>query len=256
MDDTDQTKTPLGVNGPLDMNEGPLDVKPFEVYLDHAIADHDLICELAKHSGVLYGLFVDIVRQFYMNGRGYIKGCPDCRFDYDRNRTGIWIDKEMRWEDEHPEFRPAIYVKLDPLKFEYPTGYRGFVVEKHTSTAYDLRKVSGTVSFVHMARTAGEANVLCDNTLNYLRVFADVIRQDYCMSLFRPVSQTPITKAPQASSDQWMSVGTCAYEFVDSSGVRPEAPVLQEVSVRALQDRTPSGILRTDLHNPRQGKGV
>ena len=134
------------------MNEGPLHVEPFEVYFDHAIEDKELICELAKHSSVLYGLFVDVVRQFYMNGGGYIKGCPKKIFDYDKNKTEIWIDKEMRWEDEHPEFRPAIYVKLDPLKFEYPMGRSVYAVDKYTSTRYDLRKVAGTVSFVHMAK--------------------------------------------------------------------------------------------------------
>lgn len=238
------------------MNEGPLDVKPFEVYFDHAIEDRDLICELVKSSSVLYGLFVDIVRQLYMSGVSYIKGCPEKRFDYDKDKTQIWIDKEMRWEDEHPEFRPAIYVKLDQLKFEYPTGRQVYKVEPHTGTEFKLRTVSGNVSFVHIAKTAGEANVLCDNTLHYLWTFSNDIRRDYCMSVFRPVAQTPVAKAPQASKEHWMSVCTCAYEFNDVSGVRKEAPVLQDISIRALQDKVPSGIFRGDLHIPRQGQGV
>ena len=36
------------------MNEKPLDVEPFEIYFDHAIEDKELICELTKHSSVLY----------------------------------------------------------------------------------------------------------------------------------------------------------------------------------------------------------
>lgn len=238
------------------MNEGPLHVKPFEVYFDHAIEDKELICELTKNSSVLYGLFVDLVRQFYMSGKGYIKGCPKKTFDYDKNKTEIWIDKEMRWEDEHPEFRPAIYVKLDQIKFDYPTGYAPYAVEQHTGTRVDLRRVIGTVSFVHVAKTAGEANVLCDNTLTYLWTYSSRIGEDYCMEKFRPVAQTPITKAPQASKEHWMSVCTCEFEFYDVSGVRPEAPVLQDVRIGSLQSRVPSGILRGDLHKPKQGQGV
>lgn len=238
------------------MNEKPLDVEPFEVYFDHAIEDKELICELTKHSSVLYGLFVDIVRQFYMSGTGYIKGCPLKVFDYDINKTQIWIDKEMRWEDEHPEFRPAIYVKLDQLKFSYPTGRMASSIDTKTGTRLYMRSVSGVVSFVHIAKTAGEANVLCDNTLDYLWSFSYPIKKDYCMSVFRPVSQTPITKGPQASKEHWMSVCSCEFEFHDITGARPEAPVLQEINLGPLQNKIPGGILRYDLEKPRQGQGV
>ena len=238
------------------MNEGPIDVDPFEVYLDHALGDKEHICELTKSSSVLYGLFVDVVRQFYIGGKGYIKGCPVRVYDYDKDRTQIWIDKEMRWEDEHPEFRPAIYVKLDQLSMDYPTGRVPYAIEKHTSTKFSLRKVSGRVSFVHVAKTAGEATVLCDNTLNYLLVFGDKIRSDYCMATFRPVAQIPVTRGPQASKEHWMSVCTCAFEFFDVSGVRMEAPVLQDIRLGSLQQKVPSGILRGDLRKPRQGEGV
>lgn len=237
------------------MNEKPLDVEPFEIYFDHAIEDKELICELTKHSSVLYGLFVDIIREFYMQDNDYIKGCPHRRFDYDKNKTGIWIDKEMRWEDEHPEFRPAIYVKLGQLKFNYPTGKLPLGLESRTGTRMFLRTVGGTVSFVHIAKTSGEANILCDNTLDYLWKFSYAIKKDYCLTQFRPIAQSPIENGPQASKEQWMSTCTCEFEFSDMTGIRPEAPVLQDIAIRPLQDKVPSGILRTDLDKPKQGKG-
>ena len=238
------------------MNEGPLDVKSFEVYFDHAIEDKELICELTKHSSVLYGLFVDIVRQFYMLGVGFIKGCPVKKFDYDKNKTEIWIDKEMRWEDEHPEFRPAIYVKLEQLKFDYPLGRRAYSVESHTGTRMFARSVGGIVKFVHIAKTSGEANILCDNTLDYLWKFSYPIRRDYCLTEFRPVGQVPVEKGPQASKEHWMSTCACEFLFNDATGIMPEAPVLQEISLRPLQDKIQSDILRTDLEKPKQGIGV
>ena len=238
------------------MSEGPLDIEPFEVYLDHAIGDKEHICELTKSSSVLYGIFVDVMRQFYMGGKGYIKGCPQRIYDYDKNKTHIWIDKEMRWEEEHPEFRPAIYVKIEKLNVDYPTGRVPYEVDKYTDTHMTLRLVHGNVSFVHIAKTAGEATMLCDNTLNYLWIFGDKIRADYCMSTFRPVSQVPVMKGPQASKEHWMSVCTCSFEFFDVSGVRQEAPVLQDIRLGSLQQLVPSGILRGDLRKPRQGEGV
>lgn len=238
------------------MNERPLQVEPFEVYFDHAIEDKELICELAKHSSVLYGLFVDIVRQFYMGGVGYIKGCPDIRFDYDKNKTGVWIDKEMRWEDEHPEFRPAIFVKLGKLQYQYPFNMWRTAVEPHTGTTYYTRFVSGTVSFVHIAATAGEANILCDNTAGYLWAFSHNIAKDYCLRKFQELEHEALNKAPQASSDQWMSTCTFGFEFEDTTAIRPEAPILQGINLLPLQDKTTSVIVRTDLDKPRQGQGV
>ena len=237
------------------MNEKPLDVESFEIYFDHSTEDKKLICELTKHSSVLYGLFVDVIRQYYKTGSEFIKGCPDRRFDYDKNKTGIWIDKEMRWEDEHPEFRPAIIVKLSPLKFEYPTGRLPYGIEGKTGTTYFMRQVSGVVSFAHIAKTSGEANVLCDNTLDYLWNFSYPIKKDYCLSKFRPVAQTPIEKMQGASKEQWVSTCSFEFEFIDMTGTRPEAPVLQDIIFKPLQDKIPRDILRTDLDKPRQGKG-
>ena len=237
------------------MNEKPLEVKPFEVYFDHAIEDKELICELTKHSSVLYGLFVDIIRQFYMTGKDFIKGCPVKKFDYDKNKTEIWIDKEMRWESEHPEFRPAIYVKLGKLQYQYPFNNWKTASVDETGSRFYTRFVQGTVSFVHIANTSGEANILCDNTADFLWGLSYPIRKDYCLRKFQQIEHEPITKGPQASSDQWMSTCTFAFEFEDTTAVRPEAPVLQEIRVRPLQERIPSGILRTDLDKPRQGQG-
>lgn len=238
------------------MNERPLQVQPFEVYFDHAIEDKELICELAKNSNVLYGLFTDLVRQYYANGVGYVKGCPELKFSYDKDKTGIWIDKELRWEDEHPEFRPAIYVKLSKLQFQYPFNMWRTYVEPKTGTEFYSRLVQGVVSFVHIANTAGEATILCDNTDRYLWTFSHQIANDYCLRKFQEIEREPVNKAPQASSDQWMSTCAFGFEFEETTAVRVEAPILQEIRIRPLQDKSTSVILRTDLDKPRQGQGV
>lgn len=238
------------------MNEKPLQVEPFEVYFDHAIEDKELICELAKNSSVLYGLFVDLIRQYYIAGVGYIKGCPTVKFDYDKNKTDIWIDKEMRWEDEHPEFRPAIYVKLGKLQYQYPFNMWKTDIEPKTGTVFYTRLVQGTVSFVHLANTAGEANILCDNTARYLWAFSHQIADDYCLRKFQEIEHEALNKAPQASRDQWMSTCTFGFEFEETTAIRQEAPILQEIRIRPLQDKSSGVILRSELDKPRQGQGV
>ena len=223
--------------------------------MDPQIEDRDLICELTKHSSVLYGMFTDMLRRVYSSPNCFIKGCPSRLFDFDKNKTQIWIDKEMRWQDEHPEFRPAIYIKLGKIGYTYPMDRRAFATEPHTSTNIYLRGITGVVSFVHIAKTAGEANILCDNTLDYMWSFSQAIKQDFCLSDFRPIEQTPVERAPQASKEQWMSTCSCKFEAYDVTGITPEAPVLSEIKLTALQNKVPDGILRTDLEKPRQGQG-
>lgn len=212
-----------------------------EIMPYHAIAGTEHICGLRKTNTVLYGIFLDIVRQFYMNGPdGYLIGAPEVTWSSDESKTKIWIDTELRWEDTRPEFRPAIYVHLGGLEFNSP-------LDQHEPTGFEMRDASytysrigaGTVTFTHVAESGGEACILCDNTATYLTTFSSQIRKDYCFSKFSERQRTAIQQAKPESSERYSSSTSFGFEFAENWTVKLESPKLKVVDFVVSGDRQP-----------------
>lgn len=203
-----------------------------EILPSDKLADKDLICQLRKTPSVLYGLFTELVRQYYMNGDGYLLGTPDVRWDADASKSGIWIDSELNWNDEHPEFRPAIFVSLGEMQSSSPVNPNGAVrMNLRDAVYYYARSVTGTVSFVHVAQRAGEALALCDNTAAYLTHFASQIRDDFCFTTFAEVSRKPLVQAPPESSERYMSAVSYVFKFGEEWSSKLESPILKVLNV-------------------------
>ena len=217
-----------------------LQVPDQEIMPNHRIGHNELICELRKTPTVLYGIFTEVVRQFYLNGTGYLEGCPKLKWDANPQKTDIWIDSELAWNDEHPEFRPAIYVKLGELQYETP-------LSPHTPVGFNMRDAvykygrigKGTVSFVHVAQRAGESLILCDNTATFLTNFSTPIRNDFCFSRFVEVSRNPLAQSQPESSLRYASVTTFTYWFGEDWSIKLESPILKSLKVLGLD--IPSG---------------
>lgn len=211
-----------------------LKVAPVEMHAVHELAGHELICELRKTNMVLYGMFVELVRQFYRYQTPYVVGVPDIRWDPDPRKTGIWIDSELNWNPSHPEFVPAIYVKLGGVQYGGVTGEGrpSYGISTLKDALYaSTRSARSQVTFVHVGGTAGEACMLCDNTRAYLSDFSAQVRRDLAFAGFYEQSATPIAQCEPDSREKWQSASTFALEWYERSVVKFESPILRAVDI-------------------------
>ena len=235
-----------------------LKVKPVEMHEVHELAGRELICELRKTSMVLYGMFVELVRQFYRDQTPYVIGSPDVRWSKDPQKTGIWIDSELNWNAAHPEFLPAIYVKLGDIQYGSPFGEGGPVpgaMILKDAIYSRMRKGATSVSFVHIGGTAGEACSLCDNTRAYLSDFENKIREDLVLTRFYESQVAPLRQCSPDSKERWQASSTFSVEWSEETRIKLESPILRTIDIDALQEYRNYGILSTRRGMPDQHSG-
>ena len=211
-------------------------VRDREVQSFHELAGNELICELRKTPTVLYGIFTELAQQFWGLGpEAKLFGTPDVQWNRDPDKTKIWIDTELRWEATHPEFRPAIYVKLSPVQCGTVNGNTTGLVKRDLQEAeyHYARTGQGQVSFVHVGATAGEACSLADATMDYLDAFSPVITDDYCFDWFKLASREPLHALGKDSNEKYGSVVTYDFRFTESWRLKLESPKLRQLVVRA-----------------------
>ena len=227
------------------MSNIPVPVPDQELYDDHAIRGFELLRHIRKTPTVLYGIFVEVARQFYSNADNRPIGTPIKVWSPDPQQTAIWIDTELRWEDEHPEMRPAIYVSLSPITYTSLSGrtdgLTGMVIEDAEYTF--ARSGKGTVSFIHVGGTDAEACTLGDATLDYLDAFGMVIRDDFCFTSFALTERVAKRLMPKESKERTASVVTCAFEFQDKWVLKLESEKLKVFILNAGQRLLANGIV-------------
>ncbi len=220
------------------------------LYLDPLVNGVDLLCQKRKTATVLYGIAVSVLRQLWGSADNFPINVPAARkWDEDAQKTGIWIDTEHRWEDEHPEMRPAIRVELSGMAYQSETGKRDGVVGSlpgEAGRSY-ARKGACTISLVHFAKTSGEACALADATDDLVGAFADQIRKDFCFRVFAIVSRVPLAVAQRESSERLSSSVNIAAEWEDTWDILVEAPLLKEIVFLAGQRALSGGILGSPL---------
>lgn len=213
------------------MRNPPIKPPEDEIQPWHSLGGAEYICELRKTSTVLYGIFTELARLVYHDTDGRLVGTPDVVWT--PKGTSIWIDTELRWEDQHPEVRPAIYVQLSPIKFDEVNPRRNGKVTAadRFGTRHYEQMASGTVTFVHVAGTVGEACALADNTEYMLSLMQDPICYDFCFTRFVLAERTPLEKLPDESSERYASGVTFAYEFAEAWDVTGETPILKSIDL-------------------------
>jgi len=212
--------------------------------MDEGVAEKvKLLCHIRKTPMVLYGIFLELTRQFYSD-RDNLPIDTCAVWDPDKTKTKIWIDTEHRWEDEAPELRPAIYIKLSTINYKSITG-------RHDSRmSMDLeegeyrfsRNGKGTVSWVHVGSNKGEAATLAGATLDYLDGVSWVIKQDFNFQTFEIMSLSPL-QLDKESKERYHSVVTASFSFQDTWSVKRESPKLKRIVLRARQGLINHGIL-------------
>lgn len=167
----------------------------------------------------------------YADTDGRLIGTPSVIWS--RTKPGIWIDTELRWEDEHPEFRPAIYIQLgQQQRQDILPGFNGKLLgaDRFGVRHYE-QKVTGQVTFMHVAATSGEACSLADNTEYALTLMQDPIKDDFCFTGFEAAGRIPLTKLPDESKDRYGSGVVYTYEFIDAWDTKEECPILKTIDI-------------------------
>lgn len=227
----------------------PMDPLRLEIQPDHRIGDHELICDARKTNLFLYDTFTELVRKIYRDNLDTIVGTPTRKWGRTPQHDGIWIDTELNWKPAHPDFTPAIYVKLSQIQYKSPLGNVNAAAGLDLKNAiYSYTRMgSGTVTFMHVASTSGEAVALCDNTRFYLCDFGAQICEDLCFSKFYEAGTQPLSEAPKESKEMYFSATMFAFEYYEGWRVKKESPILRSVDV--LQEDRGYGTL--SLHGRR-----
>lgn len=227
------------------MSNRPVVIPDQEIQPVSSYGKYDLICHIRKTPTVLYGIFVEVLRQLYAEPLNMPYATKNVLWDKDAKKSTMWIDTELRWEDDHPSVRPAIYVALSPIAYNSITGRSdgvagGDIAEAETDFS---RSGVGTVTYRHIGQTDGEACVLADTTLDYMDAFARSIRDDFCFKKFYLASRTPLAGRRPESGDRWGSSVEMAFEFEDTWTIKLESQRLKRISFNAGQDLIESGIV-------------
>lgn len=227
------------------MSNAPIIVPDKEIQATHNMGDFELICHIRKTPTVLYGIFVEVLRQFYSQEMNLPRAVVGAIWDKDPKKSTMWIDTELRWEDDHPGVRPAISIGLGPLTYSSLTGradgYMGTDLEEGERNF--SREGNGTVSFRHIGQTDGESTVLADATMDYMDGFSQIIRDDFCFKKFGLVSRVPLVRRAREAGERWGSNVDFAFEFEDTWTVKIESQKLKRFSFNAGQGLRASGIV-------------
>lgn len=211
-------------------------VSQAEVQPWHRLGGVEHICELRKSAQVLYSIFVTILRVMYSGKEGRTFGCPDVVWRPNDEKTDIWIDTELRWEDKRPDFTPAIFVSLGEIKYDVlPTlDMEGRVAVNGAGERRYERTGHCVAQIIHVSDKAGAACALADNTENYLSSLQDPIRDEYCFERFAVVGRLPRQQKETqqtAGKGKYLSVVSVQFDFTDAWNVKFETPILKVVSM-------------------------
>lgn len=219
-----------------------------EVSPDSDVAGHEDVCTKRKTCVFLYGAFVEYARELYRDGE-FLVGTPDVRWGRTPQHDGIWIDAEYNWKPANPEFLPAIYVKLGEVQYSFKTGRQWVGSNLRNGVERGDRTANGTVSFVHVSRSSGEAIALCDNTRYRLNEFSMAIERDLCLCRFFEQQVQPLALAQKVSNEAYQSTTTFSFEFRERWGIKLESPILRSVDIvdTGLQESRRYGIIRTGI---------
>ena len=212
--------------------------RPYPVK-DAAIQDKDiadqiqLVAHMRKTPLMLYGILLEITRQFYSDANDLPIGVA-ATWNEDAAKSKLWIDTDYKWEDDHPETRPAIYIKLAPITYRSVTGRPGseISVDLQEGETRHERIGASSAQWVHIGRTRGESIVLSGSTLDYLDGLGTVIRDDFCFLTWQLVGWQSLT-VDKESQERYRSIVTVNFTWQDTWAIKMESPKLKRIVLNA-----------------------
>ena len=218
-------------NVPREVVDGPL--------MDRHTSNRlELLCHIRKTPNVLYGMFTEVIKQFYVNEDNLPIEIPSNRtWDADPKKTKIWIDSELEWDPDAIEFRPAIYVELSQIAYKSTTGRHDGAIgmDLEQGEYHFSRTGTGNVSFNHVGSTKGESAAFAGATLDFLDGFSKVIRDSLNFEVFELQALSPIS-LDKESRERYRSIVAVNYVFQDTWSLKLESPKLKRLIFRVGQN--------------------
>lgn len=191
---------------------------------------------LRKDPMMLYGIFVELLRQIYSedtatNVKGTYIWSPDI------NKTQIWIDTEANYNDHLPDTNPSIFVELKGPQYSSHTGQTKSLYNMNLEEAeYDYSRVgAGQINLIHIGNTKADGLSLATNTFNYMDAFADVIRQEFCFDKLYVTGFNPLQVVKGEEREKFRSILSMAFEFQETFTIKLESPKLKKLVINAGQ---------------------
>lgn len=187
--------------------------------------------DLRKDPMVLYGIFLELTRQLFS---------ADYYSDYtwtpDPTTSKVYIQPEYVWDDEIVEKRPAVFISLPELNYSSYTqknsGITGMNL-KEAEYCY-ARRLQGSVQWVIIGETKGEALKVGTDILNYIDSFGDVIARDFCFEEFYVTQFRPVNVIKEAR-ERIRTTVSATFVAQETWSLKLESPKLKELHLRAGQ---------------------
>lgn len=189
------------------------------------------IGDIKKDPIVLYGIFLELTRQLFAT-EGYSK----YTWTNNPSTSKVYIQPEYVWDDEIVEKRPAVFISLPELNYSsYTQRNVGQVSMDLKEGIYNYaRRIQGTVQWIIIGETKGEALTVGTDILNYVDAFADVISKDFCFEEFYVTQFTPVSVVKEAR-ERIRTTLTAKFAVQETWSLKLESPKLKELHFNAGQ---------------------
>lgn len=196
---------------------------------------------------VLEGMFIELIQQIYSD-KANLR--PGMRAWCGSNETinGLYITPAYEWDETSQERRPLIAVSIGDLDVNSRdiSGLDRLIDAnfEDSSEAFG-RRVSSSVTFVHVGRTAGEVAQYCGTSYDILDAMALPIQRLLCLESFDVVKVTAPARRKQAPVEFHATV-TAQFSFIETFWLKKEAPRLKQIIVDMgeLADRRLAQVVR------------
>ena len=148
----------------------------------------------------------------------------------------VWINSSLVFEEQNPNHRPAIFVKLGSFQYaNFPnlnnSSQIGF--DLPTGTSEHGRMAQGSVEIVHLGHTLAQTDELLAHSLDLFDAFASVIRDDLCFKSFDVAQVDPPTLDRKEDNEKLRGILHIKFSFHDAWTLKQEAPILRRVVLNA-----------------------
>lgn len=197
-----------------------------------------LLGQIRKTSLVLYGIFVELTRQFFSDEANLLSSMSTV-WSPDEAKTTIFIDTEFKEDEKTVGARPAVFVKLGDIVYN---NTKGDSSRSSSPIGMDLeegeyiysRYGETTITLDCVGRTKGEVAIIASAVHDFFDAFSDIIRKDFCFELFAVTKLSKIELSKEFR-DRYHSGIECYVKFQDTWTLKLESPKVKQIIIHASE---------------------